>query len=268
MPQPARKYPQGTPDRPQTPELKKQGIHQSTHKRNTSFSGKKHVQLVKDRKDQFAEGTKAEDIASCQSAEERYALFVDAYIRLGQNGTRAALEVGYSERSAASTASTLLRHAKVKHLLEQRRSQLVTKYRMGTEDAVRSLNQAITFDPRKLYDEEGRLKRITELDYDTAMAITSIKQSERFVAKGDPEKGEFEWVPERITEIKWVDRNQARDQLNRILGLYKDADKTPRKPEPDPATVDEHGNVIDITPAVPDDPVKAAQAYQRLITGR
>lgn len=74
------------------------------------------------------------------------------------------------------------------------------------------------FDPRKLFHADGTPKGIHELDEDTAMALQAI-ESEVVINKRTG-KATF-----HLKKVKWLDRNAARDQANKILGTYK-ADAT------------------------------------------
>jgi phage terminase small subunit len=81
------------------------------------------------------------------------------------------------------------------------------KARLSTERVLRELARAIFADPRKLYDEKGRLKPIHSLDDDTAAAVASL-DVDAMVGTG----------PQRraiggITKVRFVDK------LVRLIGL-------------------------------------------------
>ena len=61
------------------------------------------------------------------------------------------------------------------------------------------------FDPRRLFDEEGRIKKITEIDDDTRAAIASFDIDET----GRP------------TRIKFWNKIDAIDKAMKHLGLYE-----------------------------------------------
>ena len=68
-------------------------------------------------------------------------------------------------------------------------------------------------DTRKLFDENGALKKITELDIDTQAAIAGID----VVTTGNAELGVGE-----ITKIKIADRKGALDSMARCLMMFND----------------------------------------------
>lgn len=86
-------------------------------------------------------------------------------------------------------------------------------------EVLRSCARAIRFDPRKLYNQDGSLKRLLDLDDDTADAITGFDVVE--MAGGE--------VPTYTKKVKWIDKNTARDQLMKHFGLYEaDNDQKPQ----------------------------------------
>lgn len=67
-------------------------------------------------------------------------IFVQEYMRSG-NGKQAAIAAGYSERSAESQASRMLKNDKVKQYLDKKEAKLDRDLReMFVEDAVKAYN--------------------------------------------------------------------------------------------------------------------------------
>lgn len=54
------------------------------------------------------------------------------------------------------------------------------------------------------------------------MALASFEVVERAGAMAITGDGDPLNVPELTTKVKWLDKNVARDQAARVLGLYKD----------------------------------------------
>lgn len=145
------------------------------------------------------------------SSEARKAIFVEAYITNGGNGKQAAIEAGYSPKTAEQQASRLLRDVKVKGQIAGRAKAVANKYELTTELAARSIVQELTFDPAKLYREDGSLKDITELDEDTRMALSSVE----FEQSGNRDD------PVTVRKVKWASRATAREQLMKHLGMFE-----------------------------------------------
>jgi phage terminase small subunit len=154
---------------------------------------------------------------STQSAKDaRITAFVEAYFANGGNTGEAARTAGYSPKSADNAAWRLMKDAKVLQRIADRQASMRQKLELNTEGVLRNLAQAVYFDPRKLFNPDGTLKRVIDLDDDTAMALQSFEVTESIGGKGE------DATPMTTNKVKWLDKNSARDQANRILGQYKD----------------------------------------------
>lgn len=151
---------------------------------------------------------------------DRIGKFVEAYIANGQNGRKAALAAGYSEGNADVQAWRMLKNAMVVQLIAVRQQSLARKYELTTDSVIKSLAQAVHFDPRKLYREDGSLKDVYELDDDTAMALSGVEVVEEKGTGDDRGK-----VVGYTKKLKWLDKNAAREQAMKHLGLYLEDNK-------------------------------------------
>lgn len=145
------------------------------------------------------------------SAADRKKLFVEAYITNGGNATQAAISAGFSKASAGVRGSELVKDRKVSQEIADRAKVVANKYELTTELAARSIVQELRFDPANLYDADGNLKPITELDEDTRMALSSVE----FEQHGNTE------APVYVRKIKWASRATAREQLMKHLGMFE-----------------------------------------------
>ena len=141
---------------------------------------------------------------SRESADDRRAKFIEAYFTNGGNATDAAIQAGYSPKSAAVTASQLLKEPKVSAEVEKRRTEIVAKLELSTERTIKEVSRLAFCDPRKLVDEKGRLKQLHELDDDIAAAIASVEV--------DKDGG---------IKYKFWDKNSAIEKAAKVQGLYQ-----------------------------------------------
>lgn len=156
---------------------------------------------------------------SKRSADQKKKLFVEAYLSNNGNLTQAALAAGYSKGGAPKAGYRLSKDPFVLSMIGQGQTEILAKYRLTAEDVYRSIAQELHFHPAKLYHESGALKKITELDDDTAMALTGIEVQE--IGGGES--------PVVVThKLKWSTKNQAREQLIKLLNLYGE-----KPPDPD-----------------------------------
>jgi len=160
---------------------------------------------------------KAKATASKVTAEHRRALFIDAYLANGGNGKAAAIEAGFSPKTAEQQASRLLRHVKVKVAVEKRHAEVEQKSGLSVERTLREVARLAYADPRKLFDADGQLIKVHLLDDDTAACIASIEVDEIDVG---------ETVIGHTKKIKQWDKNSALEKAMKFHGLYeKDNDQ-------------------------------------------
>lgn len=148
---------------------------------------------------------------SKRAAEDRRKIFVEAYIANGGNATEAAKAAGYSAKTAHVQGSQLLKDPNVSAAITARRESLVKRYELTADLVTRSIVQELTFDPALLYNHDGSLKHVTELDEDARMALTSVE----FEQIGSQD------APVFVRKVKWAQRGQAREQAMKFLGMFE-----------------------------------------------
>jgi hypothetical protein len=113
-----------------------------------------------------------------QSLTPKQEKFCLAYLETGNASEayrRAYGKKDKSDKSVNELASHLLKNVKVASRLAELKQPANEAAQLSIEITLRSLAQAIFFDPRKLYREDCSLKPVTELDDDTAMALAGIE---------------------------------------------------------------------------------------------
>ena len=147
-----------------------------------------------------------------RGADARRKLFIAAYLANNKNGTKAAIEAGYSEKSAASKASQLLKEPEVAKAVLEAENALLAKHNLTAENVLIQLGRIVNFDIRKLYNPDGSLKSIHELDDDTASALSSF-EIEEIKAEG--------MTIGMTRKVKGHDKNRAIDAAMRHFGLFE-----------------------------------------------
>jgi phage terminase small subunit len=142
--------------------------------------------------------------------------FVQEYL-IDLNATAAYKRAGYEAKghAAEANAARLLRNAEVAAEIARRSKKTAQKYELTKELVIRSIVQELTFDPANLYDADGNLRKITELPEDVRMALTSVE----FEQHGSPE------APVFVRKVKWAQRQGAREQAMKHLGLFLEDNK-------------------------------------------
>ena len=158
--------------------------------------------------------------------EQRRKLFVEAFLSNGGNATQAALTAGFSASTDAKQGHRLSKNVQVRAEIDRRSAEVIEKAQEATqltiERVMRSLAQALFFDPRKLYREDGSLKPIPELDDDTAQALAGFEVFEEYTGRGEERT-----LAGFTKKVKWLDKNTAREQALKHLGAFEKDNKQP-----------------------------------------
>lgn len=144
-------------------------------------------------------------------------IFVREYLVDG-NATRAAIAAGYSQASASVMGSKLLRKGKVAEELGKLRAKLLSKLEINAQRVLEGLAELAFFDPRKMFNEDGSMKRVTELDDMTVHALDGLHVEKLFKHFG---KGQAEEVG-TITRVRLADRGLNLERLGRHFKLFTD----------------------------------------------
>ena len=151
-------------------------------------------------------------------------LFVLYYVGQAKgNGAEAARMAGYSPdkpENARVTAAKWLLKSNIQFAIQELKKQLVESIKSDQLNTLRLLRAQAYADVRKLYGEDGALKKITDLDDETACAIETIefKVSDEKVIAG----GAVRTVPVTTAKVKFTSKAAARQDLLKIQGLLKD----------------------------------------------
>ena len=147
---------------------------------------------------------------------EREKRFCKEYVACKFNGTQAAINAGYSKKTARITASKLLTKANIQEFL----SELVAKdeqklgINVSKERTLKEIMHLAFSDIRDFYDSDGRLKDISDLDDASAAALAGF-EIEDIQSDG--------LTIGTIKKIKRWDKTKALEMLAKINKLYTDA---------------------------------------------
>lgn len=149
------------------------------------------------------------------SAKQR--IFAEKFLEFNFNGTQAALAAGYSKNNANVSASDLLTRPNVKAYIEKRKEELINQIGVNQVKVLRELAYIAFADIRKLYDENGQLKKVSDLTDDVAAALMCVDVFE-LVAFDGVKVGETK-------KIRMHDKLKALELLGRYLGLFEKDNK-------------------------------------------
>lgn len=155
-------------------------------------------------------------LTSLSPKEQR---FVEEY-PIDFNATGAAKRSGYKFTNSDSLrqfASSLLTKPLIAEAIEKRKQELLEQAGVHAVAIIREAARLGMSDIGKLFDADGNLKPIEQIDEDTRRCIASIEVEELWDGKGETRVSIG-----RLKKLKLWDKNAALDKLFRYLALYKD----------------------------------------------
>lgn len=138
--------------------------------------------------------------------------FVREYL-IDLNATQAAIRAGYTAKRADQAGYELLSNPEIKAAISEAVGKRAEKLEITGERVLSAIAEIAFGDIRKMFDENGALKRPTEWDDETAAAVAGMEIIT--VSRGE---GEIE----HVAKIKRTDRLRALDMLARHHSLYND----------------------------------------------
>lgn len=151
----------------------------------------------------------------------RQLCFIDEYL-IDLNAMQAASRAGYSKKTASEQGFALLRKPQIQQAIQVRQKELANKAGVTRERIIGELAKIAFSDTRKLFNGDGSMKLVVDIDDETAGALAVVESIEMNSAG---ETGQ----PQNFTKkIKLWDKLGALEKLIKHLGLEGDT-----KPEPE-----------------------------------
>ena len=159
-------------------------------------------------------------MATRQAADERREIFIREYL-IDRNGTRAAIAAGYSPKTAGQKAYMLLQEPDVRERVNEATKRLLRNADITAERVLMELARIAFSDVRALYDEQGRLKPIHELNDDQAAAITAVDVEEQYAIPklGESQADADRRIEARVLKIRRADKVQTLGLLARFFKM-------------------------------------------------
>lgn len=137
--------------------------------------------------------------------------FVAEYL-VDFNATKAAIRAGYSQNTARSIGSENLTKPDIQEAIQKERDRLLKRTEITQEKVLQEYARIAFFDPRKLFDDDGNPRPVSELDNDTAAALSGLD----VVKEVDPDSG----VTSYTKKYRVSNKLGALDSLAKHLGLF------------------------------------------------
>lgn len=143
----------------------------------------------------------------------KQAAFVREYL-VDLNATQAAIRAGYSKKTAYSIGQENLCKPEIQEAIQEEMKKRAERTEITADKVLKEFAKLAFFDPRKLFDDKGNPKDITEMDGDTAAAIAGLD----VVQDIDPDTG----ITSYTKKYKLASKQAALDSLGRHLGMFLD----------------------------------------------
>lgn len=140
--------------------------------------------------------------------------FVEEYL-IDLNASKAAARAGYSAKTAQRIGSELVRNPKVLTAVEEAMARRSSRTNITADRILQELARVAFFDIRKLYDQDGNLKKPADLDDETAAALSALETIEQLNAESGAS-------PAFTKKIKTFDKISALTLAMRHLGMLRD----------------------------------------------
>lgn len=148
-------------------------------------------------------------------------LFVAEYL-IDLNATKAAIRAGYSVKAACAIGNENLRKPMIAAAIAEAQRKRELKTGITQERVLRELARIAFFDIRTLYNEDGTLKRPTELNDDAAAVLAGIDVVEMQASAAIGEDGEIATLPMFTKKARVFDKGAALSLAMRHLGMLND----------------------------------------------
>lgn len=140
-------------------------------------------------------------------------VFVAHYL-VDLDAKSAAIAAGYSEKTAESQGSQLLKNPKVAEEISRKLAPTFKKLDISVERTLNEVGRIAFLDPRKFYRDDGSLKAVPELEDDVAGALAGMDVEEAFEHFG---KGQAK----PIGELKKIKFWSKVDALTLLMKYHK-----------------------------------------------
>jgi phage terminase small subunit len=143
-------------------------------------------------------------------------LFVAEYLT-DLNATRAAIAAGYSKKTACEQGARLLANVKIAQQIAAKHGKRLGKLEISAEKVLQELAKLAFYDPLDLFESDGSVKQIKDIDPITRMAIAGLEVCELFDGAGEQKHAYG-----LLKKIKLADKGTNLERLGKHLKLFTD----------------------------------------------
>lgn len=147
--------------------------------------------------------------------EPRQELFCREYLA-DLNGTQAAIRTGYSPKTANVQAARMLAKGNIAARVEELKAKRATRLEITADRVLLEMSRIALSDTRKLFDDAGRLRPVSEWDDDMAAAVSGVDVAEETERRGGRH------ITTYTKKVKLWDKINALVKLGQHLGMFRE----------------------------------------------
>lgn len=151
------------------------------------------------------------------SLTDKQKLFCKYYL-ISFNGTKAAIEAGYSKKTAYSIANELLKKKEIQEYLNSQKNEIFKKVDVTKERVLQEIGRIAFSDIRKLYNDNGSLRTVKDIEDDSAACIAAVEVFEEFSGRGE----DREHIGNTV-KVKLWSKEKGLEMLAKHFDIYSDA---------------------------------------------
>lgn len=151
----------------------------------------------------------------------KQARFVAEYL-VDLNATQAAIRAGYSPKTAEVQGPRLLGNVRVAEAVQAGQAKRLQKLDLTADRVLTEVMRLGFSDVRKLYREDGSLKKPSEWDDETAAAVAGLEVVEMAGGAAIGGKDGLQHIPMYTKKVKLWDKKGSLELLARHLRLLND----------------------------------------------
>lgn len=140
--------------------------------------------------------------------------FVAEYL-VDLNATQAAVRAGYSEKTAYSQGQRLLKKVELQATIRAEMEKRSRRVEITQDRVLQEYARLAFFDPRKLFEKNGKPKEISQLDDDTAAALVGLDVAEEYTGAGEDRA-----FVGYTKKYRLANKLGALDSLGKHLGMF------------------------------------------------
>lgn len=144
--------------------------------------------------------------------------FCEEYL-IDLNGAQAAIRAGYSENSAKQIAAENLTKPDLQEYVQNLADKRAKRLEITSENVLKEIAKLGFADVRQIFNDDGALRGVTELNDDIAAAVQSVEVVTTYNGEEDDNGRK---MPQHTHKIKLADKKGSLELLGKHLKLFTD----------------------------------------------